>query len=130
MAAGGDDRRRAPRVFARLTLSSVPEGSDASFAMETVDISASGAYCLVDRFVPLMTRVNLSMDLPENPHGHAAEAACVTVRAEGIVVRVEQNAEGNGAAYRLALFFSALEGDGRSRLEDFVRSLRDRRREI
>lgn len=120
------DRRRAPRVRARVVLSSEKDGEP--FIMETVDISVSGAYCVVDRFVPLMSRVSISMELPEQ----GSSAAGRMVQAEGIVVRVEpeEDALDNSPGYRLALFFSHVEGDGRASLESFVGRHRDRSREI
>lgn len=123
------DRRRAPRVRARVVLSSEKDGEP--FVMETVDISVSGAYCVVDRFVPLMSRVSIAMELPDEA-GEASASGPRTVQAEGIVVRVEPEEEAldNSPGFRLALFFSHVEGDGRASLESFVGRYRDRSREI
>lgn len=120
----GRERRSAPRVRARLTVATAAE--DQSFAMETLDISVSGAYCLVDRFVPLMTRVRLAIEIP------LAGRDALIVKAQGIVVRIEpqERAIRDEPGYRLALFFSDVEEIGRQALEQFVGNAWDRSREI
>ncbi len=118
------ERRRANRVKARVKVNSSSEAEP--LCMETLDVSASGTYCLVDRFVPLMSKVSVTLEIPTE-NGPARR-----VRADAIVVRAEPDdqAFGGKPGYRLALFFSRIEGDGKAVLEDFVGSFGVREREI
>ncbi|MBI2885366.1 MAG: PilZ domain-containing protein [Candidatus Omnitrophica bacterium] len=99
--ASPDDRRRAPRLAEHLplTLGDGPEGI--SVQTHTKNLSASGAYCTVNRFVRPMTKLKIKLDLPGAPAVH--------IYCEGVVVRVEPPHEQAGVSeYHIAIFFSDL----------------------
>jgi len=91
-------------------------GAGPDLQTETHNISASGAYCTLDRFIPLMTKVSLRFTLPGGMRG-------AVVKCTGIVVRVEPAVTKGGGhmQYRVALFFTDLSSRQRSAIERFVR---------
>ncbi len=113
------DKRRHPRVASRIRVRS---SSREAVELETIDLSAGGLSCTAPAFLPLMTKLALSLVLPadrpaaaDKPNGHE------TVTGEAIVVRTEPPAPVVGqGVYRVALFFSKMEDADRKRLLDFL----------
>jgi|LAHU01.1.fsa_nt_gb hypothetical protein len=85
----------------------------------TRNLSASGAFCTLDRFVPLNSTLDVTLLVPEAPRkGRPVQKK---VRCHGIVVR--NTPEGEGAAhphYGIALFFTDLSASDRERLAALV----------
>ncbi len=94
------DRRRAVRIEESLPFKIGSEGYE--FEVRTVNISTSGVMCLIDKDIPMMTKLKVAISLP---HAH--------VRAKGVVVRKEKDPLTN--QYQLAIFFSDI-GDSDYRL--------------
>ena len=86
----------------------------------TRNISSSGAYCTLDKFVPLNSTLDLTLLLPEkSKKGHPARKK---VRCHGIVVRNQpEDADVVHPHYGIALFFTDLAKADRQRLSSLVR---------
>jgi PilZ domain-containing protein len=113
------DKRRHPRVAHRVKVRS---SSREAVELETIDLSVGGFSCTAPAFLPLMTKLALSLVLPTD-HSSAADKqnGLETVRGEAVVVRTEPPAPVDGqAAYRVALFFSKMDDADRQRLHDFL----------
>jgi hypothetical protein len=113
-----DDKRRHPRVAERIRVRS--SSRDAQ-ELETIDLSAGGLSCTAPAFLPLMTKLAVSLVLPGHKSSVSGSDDSQTVEGEAVVVRTEPSSEtpGNGP-YRVALFFSRMEDEDRSRLLDFL----------
>ena len=108
------ERRRAPRVSERVPLG-ITEGG-ATLTAETVNLSANGAYCTLDRFLAPMTKLQLDYELP----GHTGRR--VRIRCTGVVVRSEPIiVSPHQGRYHVAIFFTDLSERHRSALSRFVR---------
>src|SRR5436309_14807855 len=102
------DKRRHPRVAQRIRVRS---SSREAVELETIDLSVGGLSCTAPAFLPLMTKLALSLVLPTDPlsaadktNGHA------TATGEAIVVRTEPPAPADGQrAYRAVMFFSQMD---------------------
>jgi hypothetical protein len=106
------ERRRAQRVAQRVTLSIVNPRE--VIKAETRDLSASGVYCFLSKFVPLMSKLELHFTLPGVPHA---------IHCTGVIVRVEPPSEQLGCdSYEAAIFFSDLSETDRRGIESFVQS--------
>ena len=113
------DKRRHPRVAHRVKVRS---SSREAVELETIDLSAGGISCTAPAFLPLMTRLALSLVLPtdhssaaDKPNGHE------TVTGEAVVVRTDPPAPVDGnETYRVALFFSKMDDADRKRLHEFL----------
>jgi hypothetical protein len=113
------DERRHPRVAKRLRVRSDHHNE---LELETIDLSAGGFSCSSPIFLAPMTKVALSLVLPPAPNGPTKREQVVS--AEAVVVRTEptQSASSDPGTYRVALFFSRMEDDDRSRLQEFLKS--------
>ncbi len=111
------EQRRYPRVTDRLTLrSSTPERGVAE--MTTTNLSLGGAQVLTSRYMPLMTRVEITLHLPPDD---GAGARPRPVKAEAVVVRINPPAASRGAtSYEMALFFSRMEQQDRTALARYL----------
>jgi len=113
------DKRRQPRVAQRIRVRS---SSREAGELVTIDLSADGLSCTAPAFLPLMTKLAVSLVLP-GPRATAAdpENGHETVSGEAVVVRTEPPAPvGGRATYRVALFFSRMDDSARQRLLDFL----------
>lgn len=110
-----EDKRRHPRVAHRIRVRSQ---SLEAVEFETVDLSVGGLSCTAPVSLPPMTKLALSLSLPE-PEGRAERE----VRGEAVVVRSEKlrGPKANGR-HRVALFFSRMEEADRQALLGFLKS--------
>ena len=103
------NRRRAPRIPHQLPLHLTHDEQD--LITKTENVSASGAYCTVTRFLPLMTKLQIRLQIPGGP----------TIVCEAAVVRIEPpKPAANRAAYQVAVFFTDLSAHDRSVLAHYV----------
>lgn len=115
------ERRTSTRADARLSMrveGGHVDGGTAQVVTESQNISSSGVYCLSSHYLSPLSKVQLTIVLPKLP---GAKAAQELIKCEGIVVRCESTPSRRGDPhYQLACMFSDLEGQRRSRLEEFV----------
>jgi len=113
------EKRSHPRVKDRLTLrSSSPH--DGSHEMATLNLSLSGAHVTAGRFIPLMTRFEVTLMLPPED---GLEARPYPVSMEAVVVRVHpQEAVTGRDRYEIGLFFSRMEQRDRNALARYLSS--------
>ena len=108
------ERRAAPRVDTHLPLSLGDEAAE--LLTTTHNLSASGAYCTVRRFLPPMTKLQVRLELPSTPHP-------LPIECQGIVVRVEPPEPApRRTSYRVAIFFNDLSQRDRASLAQFVQT--------
>ena len=112
------DKRRHPRVAHRIRVRS---SSREAVELETIDLSAGGLSCTAPAFLPLMTKLAVSLVLPGHKSSASGSDDGQVVKGEAVVVRTDPSspAPGNGS-YRVALFFSRMEDADRARLLDFL----------
>ncbi len=104
-----DERRRGPRISHQIpvTLGNGFEGGTCS----TKNLSASGAYCTVRRFIPLMTKLHINLEL----------SASSRIRCGGVVVRVNPpSPDPHRTQYEVAIFFNELTEHDRVALARYV----------
>ena len=106
------DRRRSPRTVTRLPL--VVSHQSEEIATQTQNISVSGAYCTLGRFIVPMTKLEIRIELPGPPRPH-------TVQCHGVVVRVDPPVEQpTTVMYQAAIFFNDLSDHDRFLLSEFI----------
>jgi len=111
------EKRRHPRLQDRLTLRSSCPGTG-SLEMSTTNLSLGGAHVVTSRYMPLMTRVEVTLHLPPDA---GVESRPLPLKAEAVVVRIHPPAPNHGArSFEMALFFSRMERQDRSTLARYL----------
>ena len=110
------ERRRAPRLYRNIPLKIIDGQGD--IVTETANISNTGAYCKVNRYIDMMTKLKIDLLLPV-VKGHAKESRKIT--CSGAVVRTEP-IPGATEQYNIAIFFTDLSKRDADFLVDFVSS--------
>jgi hypothetical protein len=117
----GPERRGSARVEAQIALQL--SGDDAavpgeSITTESINVGAEGVYCPVAHFVAPLTKLQVTMVLPiKTKKGQVKNEV---VKADAVVVRCQPSG-GESGGYRIALFFTGLDGATRQVLEEYVR---------
>ena len=108
------DRRTHDRVYARLSLEADHDGRRVQIT--AMNLSEGGAYCLSEFPFPLMTRLEVSLEVPSE----GSDPSDSTLRLPAVVVRCEPHPT-VGANWNLALFFANPSPSARARLSSFIR---------
>jgi len=107
-----EERRAFPRI------------ADGEFAMElklgefdtiihTLNVSASGVYCKIDREIPLMSRVKLVLMMPGRGKENI-EVTGVVVRGHPVII------DGETRHYDLAIFFEDITPKDREIIASYI----------
>ena len=109
---GNAERRRWPRVETDLSITLVLDGREHQAKLR--DVSRAGVCFFLDRQVPMMTVLALSMDLPERK-------GVRRIRGQGAVVRCEKISPGV-SHYEIALYLHDMTESDREALDEHVKS--------
>jgi c-di-GMP-binding flagellar brake protein YcgR len=107
-----NERRRSPRAAERIAMTVTEDRAD--LRAETNNLSASGAYCTLDRFIAPMTKLHLQFALPNGSHNTTIRCSAVVVRVEPLIANAQRG------RYHVALFFTDLSDRHRSAITRFV----------
>lgn len=111
------ERRKFPRVKDDLLSLKVKLGDFDAIA-HTLDISASGLYCKIDKEIPLMSRVRLILmipDLSKEPQElKSLEVDGVVVRGHPVII------DGQTKHYDVAIFFEDLSPKHREIISNYI----------
>jgi len=111
------ERRRAPRI-ADEGLSLKVKGGDFDIMTHTLNISASGIYCKVEKELPLMSRVQLMLMIPDSAKDGKGN---VGVEVDGVVVRQHPVIiDGRVKHYDIAIFFENLSPKHRDMISAYI----------
>lgn len=114
-STGRSERRRTPRISHRVPLG-ISDGGPV-LQTETVNLSETGVYCTLERFLAPMTKLQLEYDLPNHGAGQPVRITCtgVVVRTEPVITAPDK------ARYHVAIYFTHLSERDRSAISRFVR---------
>ena len=101
------ERRKAPRLEKQLSV----QLSAAAFDLttETKNISSRGVCCEVDRPIPYMSKLRVTLQLPVKEKGRTV---LHPIRTEAVVVRSE--------AHFVALYFERISPSDAAKIDDYV----------
>ncbi|MBU1044104.1 MAG: PilZ domain-containing protein [Candidatus Omnitrophica bacterium] len=107
--------RQHPRFIVVLPL----QISTEDFTLKTTskNISCSGVFCYVDRFIPIDTDINVSMRIFNNSDGQKAQR---TVKCKAKIVRIETLKNRENETYRVGIAFGAIEGNDLATLKKYI----------
>lgn len=107
------EKRQHPRIEQNISLK-ISSG-EVDFVTETRNLSCSGVYCRVNKYVEPMTRLALTLLLPQKKGSATVSKKIV---CHGVVVRTENIPYEN--AFNLAIFFSDIRIQDKSIISAFV----------
>lgn len=118
------ERRGAPRYKVKLPLKLSDQldiDAEGMSEAEMVNLSKSGAYCLVVKKIPLWTKLKLSIILPLSDNG--GDEPYKLVQCEAVVVRVDPPEKKKGV-YGIALFFTRISPQDAENISRYLSSLK------
>ncbi len=117
----GAEHRKHPRINERLQFKLKTNHFD--IVTETINLSCIGAYCQANKYIPLMTGLEIVLALPHVDKEDELEY----VKCNGLVVRVEKvSSDANTRnAYNIAIYFSEIEDSDKQKIESFVERYKD-----
>jgi c-di-GMP-binding flagellar brake protein YcgR len=81
--------------------------------IETIDISAGGAFCRAPEEVPLRSQIRVQIDLPTRDPSPP-------IVTDAIVLRVDRDARNQLSGFLVGLYFLNLRAEDRQRLQQFI----------
>ena len=108
------------RKYRRFVLNLPLEISTPGFHVltKTKNISSSGIYCQVNRYIPLRTKLNIMMKLSFFVDGQKVRK---TVNCPAEVIRIEPQSKRDTANYHIGIAFSGIEEKSRNFILQYVR---------
>jgi integration host factor subunit alpha len=118
------ERRRHPRINGRLQFKVKAEDFDA--VTETINLSYLGAYCQLNKHIPLMTSLKIALALPYGDQENEFDY----VECNGVVVRIEEvlSETNMDSVYNTAIYFNEIEESEKEKIADFFQ--KHQRKEI
>lgn len=94
---------------------------DIDIITKSLDISASGVYCKVEREIPLMSRIKIILIVPKIKSHDADGPQTVKIETDGVVVREHPViVQGKIAHYDIAIFFDNISAKDRKVLLEYT----------
>ncbi len=115
----GKERRRHPRVRASLAAQIVThEKRDQPVVVRPKNISCSGLYCHLNRYIAPFQRLHLSVIVPLIQRGRVHNEV---IQLDAVTVRVEPELEDpNVSDYHIAIFFESVSENDKQVIERYV----------
>jgi hypothetical protein len=112
------ERRKAPRIPAKLAMQVAGQDDASVLTTESINLSASGIQFGCRVFLSPLTKVALTLLLP--PFGRKLRRERM-LRCEGVIVRCEETPSARQKPrYELACYFTGLEESDRELIEQYV----------
>ncbi len=108
-----NERRKDPRLISNVPVKMHRDGFD--FNTETTNISRSGAYCRVNKYIKPMTTLDIHLFLPPNDQ---EKSSIKKIFCRGAVVRTEPVPGDN--AYNIAIFFNDISTHDADAISEFI----------
>jgi hypothetical protein len=111
------EKRRFPRAAKNLAIKL--EDKDVDFVTETKNISCIGAYCQIDTYLPILTKLKITLLLPKDKNVKIPKH----IACEGTVVRVEKCADTLEAnKYNIAIYFNKISRPDMKVIDHYVKT--------
>lgn len=98
------------------------KSGDVDIITKSLDISASGVYCKVEKEIPLLSRVKIILIIPKFKKSEAGDAPqTVKIETDGVVVREHPVIVGEKVThYDVAVFFDNISAKDREALLEYI----------
>ncbi len=112
-----NERRRYPRIHKVIPLKVSSDKFD--LVTQTKNISCNGAYCTTNKHLPVMTKLQITLLLPDKGR-HRKTNDPLKVKCVGIVVRSQKDAASKKTKFNTAIFFEQIREKERGKLEEYI----------
>jgi len=86
--------------------------------VESINVSANGVYFWSDKYIPELTKLDITLDLPTSKDDKARGKSVVCT---GVVVRTDPPDEQAGVdAYEIACYFTSIDNSDKETLESYI----------
>lgn len=109
---GGIERRQYPRVKTRLPLDLAVDGD--AFSTATENVSCTGAYCHLEKYLPPFTKIAVKITLPIKVHDKIEPHL---IACNGVVVRTEDDTSGG---FNIAIFFNEIKESQKHKISQYL----------
>lgn len=109
-----NERRKDTRLTRSVPVKIHQDGYD--FVTETTNISRSGVYCKVNKYIIPMTNLDIYLFLPPN---NKEKSSAKKIFCRGAVVRTESLPEDN--SYNIAVFFSDISSKDVEAISEYIK---------
>ena len=113
-----DEKRAYPRAEQSLSLKLYSR--DANIVTHTKNISGSGLYCEIDQDIPVMTKLVITILLPNQRYKNKRMRR---IEGEGVVVRsglLSNGEKGKEKKWEIAVFFSSFSDKEKEEINKYV----------
>lgn len=111
------ERRGAIRIPAQLAMEIRINDVDTA-RVESLNVSANGVYFSSDTYIPVLTKLDITLDLPG---ASEVQKQGDTVVCSGVVVRSEPEEETPGTTdYQVACYFTSIDESDKETLESYI----------
>ena len=107
------ERRQSARLVDEVNFNLGYEKYDLSST--TINLSANGLLCRVPQQIPVMTKIQMALLVPDSDPQHPPRK----IKANGVIVRVEKDQEG---LFKIAVFFTEMSEAHRRTLQHYIES--------
>ena len=115
--ATGAERRRYARAPRSLAIKL--EDREADFVTETKNISCIGAYCQIDNYLPILTKLKITLLVPKSKSLKTAKH----ITCEGTIVRVERSSDPlEQNKYNIAIYFNQISKGDMKLIDSYVKN--------
>jgi len=116
-----NEKRKYPRVKDGNISLKVKSGDNIDIITKSLDISASGLYCKVEKEIPLLSRIKILLILPKSKSGASGAVQTTKIETDGVVVREHPVImDGRIAHYDLAIFFDNISAKDRESILGYI----------
>lgn len=111
------ERRRHTRLDKNVAIKL--KDKDVDFVTETKNISCLGAYCQVDAYLPVLTKIRITLLLPKTKASKIARH----ITCEGTIVRVERIGDPiEQNKYNVAIYFNQISKGDMKFIDSYVKN--------
>ncbi len=108
------EKRRHLRIEKSLPIKI--KSGDFDIVTETKNVSCTGAYCQIDRYIAPFTKIKATLLLSPSKN----KASCINCK--GVVVRIEKKENSLEPQYNIAIYFNEISKLGTLKINRFVKN--------
>ncbi len=112
-----EERRRFPRIFKNIAIKLKDQEVD--FVTETKNISCLGAYCQINSYLPILTKIRITLLIPKSKSSKIAKH----LTCEGTIVRIERSNDPlEPNKHNIAIYFNQISKTDMKLIDEYIKN--------